>query len=108
MLIYKKTQADYNRYNSLFNQGAVARQQLDTAKAAYDVVVAQKSAAVQGVAQAQARLAAAKVEVAKAESQLAQAQEGIATATSKLAASKGGLQQATAGEQQTVANRRPI
>ncbi len=101
----QKTQADYNRYNSLFNQGAVARQQLETAKAAYDVVVAQKSGAVQGVAQAQARLAEAKVGVAKAESQLAQAQEGIVTARSKLATSKGGMQQATAGEQQTVANR---
>lgn len=101
----QKTQADYNRYRTLFEQGAVARQQLDTAKAAYDVVVAQKNGAVQGVAQAQARLAAAKVGVAKAQSQLAQAQEGIVTAKSKLAASKGGLQQATAGEQQTVANR---
>ncbi|MBD2197791.1 MULTISPECIES: HlyD family secretion protein [Calothrix] len=97
-----KAQTDYNRYSSLFKEGAIARQQLDTARAAYDVAVAQKNAAVQGVEQAQARLAAAKVGVAKAQSQLAQAQEGVTSAQAKLAASKGGLQQATATGQDTA------
>ncbi|MBD2775026.1 HlyD family secretion protein [Iningainema tapete] len=101
----QRAQADYNRYQTLFNQGAIPRQQLDTAKAAYDVAVAQKNGAVQGVQQAQARLAAAKVGVARAQSLLAQAQQGVATAQAKLAASKGGLQQATAGGQQTAVNR---
>jgi membrane fusion protein (multidrug efflux system) len=101
----EKAQADYNRYNELYKSGAIARQQLDTAKAAYDVAVAQKNAAVQGVEQAQARLASAKVGVAKAQSQLAQAQESVVSAQAKLAASKGGLQQATAGGQDTAVKR---
>jgi len=101
----EKAQADYNRYNDLYKSGAIARQQLDTAKAAYDVAVAQKSGAVQGVEQAQARLASARVGVAKAQSQLAQAQESVTNAQAKLAASKGGLQQATAGGQDTTVKR---
>jgi membrane fusion protein, multidrug efflux system len=101
----QKAQADYNRYNTLFKQGAIARQQLETARASYDVNVAQKNAAIQGVQQAQARLASARVGVAKAQSQLAQAQEGVTSAQAKLAASKGAMQQATAGGQQTAVNR---
>jgi membrane fusion protein, multidrug efflux system len=101
----EKAQADYNRYNSLFKEGAIPRQQLDTARAAYDVAVAQKSAAVQGVEQAQARLASVRVGVAKAQSQLAQAQENVTDAQAKLAASRGGLQQATAGGQDTTVKR---
>lgn len=101
----EKAQADYNRYTQLYQQGAIARQQLETAKAAYDVAVAQKNAATQGVQQAQARLASANVGVAKAQSVLAQAQEGVASAQAKLAASKGGLQQATAGGQDTTVKR---
>jgi membrane fusion protein, multidrug efflux system len=101
----QRAQADYNRYNTLFKQGAIARQQLETARAAKDVNVAQKNAAIQGVQQAQARLASARVGVARAQSQLAQAQEGVTSAQAKLAASKGGLQQATAGGQQTAVNR---
>ncbi|MBH8575290.1 HlyD family secretion protein [Nostocaceae cyanobacterium CENA369] len=101
----QKAQADYNRYNQLYQQGAIARQQLDTARAAYDVAVAQKNAAVQGVQQAQAQLASANVGVAKAQSVLAQAQEGVTSAQAKLAASRGGLQQATAGGQDTTAKR---
>ena len=85
-----KAQADYNRYETLYKQGAIARQQLDTAQAAYTVAEAQKQSALQGVQQAQAKLA--------------QAQEGITSAQAKLAASRGGLQQATASGQQTVVN----
>ncbi|MFN6485022.1 MULTISPECIES: HlyD family secretion protein [unclassified Nostoc] len=101
----EKAQADYNRYNELYKTGAIPRQQLDTAKAAYDVAKAQKNAAIQGVQQAQAQLASAKVGVAKAQSQLAQAQENVTNAQAKLAASKGGLQQATAGGQDTTVKR---
>ncbi|MEH1967265.1 HlyD family secretion protein [Nostoc sp.] len=101
----ERAQADYNRYNELYQSGAIARQQLDTAKAAYNVATAQKNAAVQGVEQAQAKLASARVGVAKAQSQLAQAQENVTNAQAKLAASKGGLQQATAGGQDTTVKR---
>lgn len=101
----QRAQADYNRYNALFQQGAIARQQLDTATATYNVNLAQKNAALQGVQQAQARLASAKQGVLQAQSKLAQAQEGVTSAQAKLAASKGGLQQATAGGQQTNVNR---
>ncbi|HEY9614274.1 HlyD family secretion protein [Allocoleopsis sp.] len=101
----QKAQTDYNRYANLYQQGAIARQQLDTAKAAYEVARAQKNAAEQGVQQAQARLAQARQGVARAQSQLAQAQEGVASARAKLTASQGGLQQATASGQQTQVNR---
>lgn len=87
----QKLQADYNRYQSLFQQGAIPRQQLDSAKAAYQVAVADKDNALQGVAQAKAKLA--------------QAQESVVQAQAKLAASRGGLQQATAGNEQTQVNR---
>ncbi|BAT56141.1 secretion protein HlyD family protein [Nostoc sp. NIES-3756] len=101
----QKAQADFNRYQSLYQEGAIPRQQLDTARAAYDVAVAQKNAAIQGVEQAQARLASAQVGVAKAQSQLAQAQENVTNAQAKLAASQGGLQQATASGQDTAVKR---
>lgn len=101
----QKAQTDYNRYQTLASQGAVPRQQLDSAKAAYDVAQAQKNVALQGVQQAQARVAQANEGVAKAQSRLAQAQEGVTSAQAKLAQSKGGLQQATASGQQTEVNR---
>lgn len=101
----QKAQTDYNRYLTLSQQGAIPRQQQDTARAAYDVARAQKSAAEQGVQQARAKLAQAQQGVAKAQSQLAQAQQGVANAQAKLVASKGGLQQATASGQQTQVNR---
>ena len=128
-----KTQADYRRYESLQEEGAIARQQLDTAKAAYEVAAGQSSAAQQGVAQARARLAQAKegvtaaqaavaqaqegvkqaqaqvaraqVGVASAQAKVALAQEGISAAVAKLAASKGGLQQAQATGEQTKVSR---
>lgn len=101
----QRTQTDYNRYTTLFQQGAVPRQQLDSAKAAYDVALAQKNVALQGVQQAQARVAQAKEGVAKAQARLAQAQEGVTSAQAKLQQSKGGLQQASASGQQTEVNR---
>jgi len=86
-----RAQADYNRYNNLYQQGAIPRQQLDTAQADYQVALAQRNSAQQGVAQAQAKLA--------------QAQEGVARAQAQLAASQGGLQQAKASGVQAEVNR---
>lgn len=128
-----KTQADYKRYEDLQSEGAIARQQLDSAKAAYDVAVGQTTAAQQGIAQARARLAQAtegvkqaqatvaqaqegvkqaqaevarsQVGIASAEAKVALAQEGIASAQAKLATSKGGLQQAEATGEQTKVSR---
>lgn len=87
----QRAQADYDRYKSLFESGAVSRQQLDSARATYYVDLAQKNSAVQGVAQAQANLA--------------QAQENVVKAQAQLAAAKGALQQATASNGQTLVNR---
>jgi membrane fusion protein (multidrug efflux system) len=87
---FQKAQTDYDRYNSLFKQGAIAKQELDTAKAAYDVAQAQKNSALQIVQQAKSRLA--------------QTQEGIVSAQARLAASGGELEQAEASGQQTTVN----
>ena len=75
----------------MYQQGAIARQQLDTARADYQVALAQRNAAQQGVAQAEAKLA--------------QAREGVVRAQAQLAASQGGLQLAKAGGVQTEVNR---
>ena len=85
-----RAESDYNRYKTLFAQGVVPRQQLDTAKATYYVDVAKKNSAVQGVLQAQANLA--------------QAQENVTKAEAQLAATQGGLVQANATGEQTKVN----
>lgn len=87
-----KLQADYQRYQSLYNTGAVSRQQLDSSLAAYQTAQAQRNAAQQGVSQAQAKLA--------------QAQQGVTQAQAQLEASRGSVQQAQAGTQQTEVSRR--
>lgn len=87
----QKAEADYNRYQSLFQSGAVSRQQLDSAQATYQVSLAARDAAQQGVSQAQAKLT--------------QAQEGVTQAQAQLEASRGGLQRAQAGGVQTDVNR---
>lgn len=87
----QQAQADYARYQSLFEAGAVARQQLDAARAAFEVAQAQRNAAQQGVNQAQAKVS--------------QAQQGVGQAQAQLEASRGGLQQAQATGQQTNVNR---
>lgn len=86
-----KTKADYSRYTSLTQSGATPRQQLDTAKAAYEEALAQQKSAIQGIRQAQAKLV--------------QAQQDVANAQAKLVTSKGGLQQAQATTQQTKVNK---
>ena len=87
-----KLQADLDRYQLLYGSGAVSKQQLDSAQAAYDTALAQKAAAAQRVNQAQAKLA--------------QAQQGVSQAQAELETSRGGLQQAQAGGQQTEVSRR--
>lgn len=88
---FNKAQQDYKRYSTLYQQGAVNRQQLDNAQAAYQVTQAQKNAAGQEVQQAQA--------------QLEQAQQSVNSANAKLAATKSELRQVSASGQQTEANR---
>lgn len=62
---------DYNRYQNLANQGAVPQQQLDAAKAAYDVAQAQKNVALQGVQQVvQSAIAQAEASLKDAQLQL--------------------------------------
>jgi membrane fusion protein, multidrug efflux system len=86
-----KAQTDYDRYTTLFQQGAISRRDLDTAKQTYDVAVAQRNSAQEGVRQAQAKVA--------------QAQQGVATAQAGLTASQGSLEQAEAKGIQTEVSR---
>lgn len=87
-----KAKLDYDRYQSLSDQGAVPRTQFDAAKATYAALVAQHDATQEQVKQAQARVA--------------QAQENLHNAQAKLASTKGTLQQANSVSQQTAVNRR--
>jgi membrane fusion protein (multidrug efflux system) len=87
----EKTQADYARYTSLYQSGAIAAQQLDAARAAYNVSLAQQRSAQEGVQQAQAKLV--------------QAQQGVSAAQAKLASTQGQLQEAQATGVQTQVNR---
>lgn len=97
----QKLEADYRRYASLYTSGAIAKQQLDTAKNAYDVALSAQSSAQQGVLQARARVAQANQGVSGARAKVAQAQQGIVSAQANLAKSQGGLEQAGAGTLQT-------
>ncbi|BAZ09097.1 HlyD family secretion protein [Calothrix sp. NIES-4071] len=124
-----KAQADYKRYQSLFDQGVVSHQQLDTSEEAYTVSSSQVEAAQQAVLQAQqqvsssqsglqqayAKVTQTKQDITKGEAQLAKANQQVTQATAKvaqaqfvitkakaqLATSKGGLQLAATGNQQT-------
>lgn len=71
---YRKAELDYNRYRALEKDGAIPRQQIDSAKAAYDVARSSRDAAQAGVQQAEARLAQAQDKVATAQAQLSQSQ----------------------------------
>ncbi len=86
-----KAKLDFNRYQQLSSQGAISQQQLDAARATYQVAVATRAQAEQGVAQAQSRVA--------------QAQQSIADARSKFQQSEGSLQDAQAAGVQTDVNR---
>ncbi|MBC8124023.1 MAG: HlyD family secretion protein [Gemmatimonadaceae bacterium] len=86
-----RAELDYRRYQALEVQGALARQQLDSAKATYDVALADRQAAEAGVRQAQSRLA--------------QALERVTSARAGLVQSQGSLQEAEAAGLQTEVNR---
>ncbi|AGY59157.1 HlyD family secretion protein [Gloeobacter kilaueensis] len=87
-----RAQLDYNRYIKLEQEGVVARQQLDTARATYQVNVAQRDAAAEGVRQATARLA--------------QAEQNLSNSRSKLVQSRGSIEDARATGLQTEVERR--
>lgn len=86
-----KAQADDQRYSTLYNTGAVSRQQYESSRASYLVAVAQKNSALEGVRQAQAKLV--------------QAQKGIPKAEAQLTNAQGSIQQAKANDVQTKVNR---
>lgn len=45
--VYQQAKLDYERYRSLFEQGAISRQQVDTAKSAFEVAMSSVNAAQQ-------------------------------------------------------------
>ena len=87
-----KADLDYKRYTTLFNEGAVAQQQLDAARATDESTRAQYNAIGEQIKQAQARVV--------------QAQTNLNNAQAKLGSTQGNLQQANASGQQTEVNRR--
>ncbi|PSB29475.1 HlyD family secretion protein [Stenomitos frigidus] len=87
-----KADLDYNRYTTLFKEGAVAQQQLDAARATYESTRGQYDAIAEQIKQAQARVV--------------QAQTNLNNAQAKLGSTQGNLQQANASGQQTEVNRR--
>ncbi|HEY9688906.1 MAG TPA: HlyD family secretion protein [Coleofasciculaceae cyanobacterium] len=86
-----KAKADYARYDALYQDGAIAAQQRDAAKAAYDVAIAQTAAARQQVQQAIARVERAR--------------QGIDRAKATRQSRQGDVQQARATGGQTQVNR---
>jgi hypothetical protein len=62
-------QSEYDLFKTLFEKGTVSRQQLDAAKAAYELAQVQKSHALIGVRESSTQLVAAKGEVAKTRAQ---------------------------------------
>lgn len=82
-----REEADYRRYQSLYDSGAVSRQQLDLSKTAYEVALAARNAAQQGINQAQAKLV--------------QAQKGVQQAQDQLKVSQGGIRRVQANKAQT-------
>jgi membrane fusion protein, multidrug efflux system len=62
-------QSEYDLSKTLFEKGTVSRQQLDTAKAAYELAQVQKGHALIGVRESSTQLVAAKAEVSKTRTQ---------------------------------------
>ncbi|MBD2520403.1 HlyD family secretion protein, partial [Nostoc sp. FACHB-973] len=78
----QKAQLDYNRFRQLYQQGAIAKRDFDAFRQTYNVAVAQKQAAIQGVQEAQAKLL--------------QVQQAVISAQAGLKSSEGQLQGAKA------------
>ncbi len=72
-----KYHVDYLRYQRLYGAGAVTQEDLDTARQAYQVALAQQGAQIQAVHEAQANLAAALQGVKNAQAQFKNAQGAI-------------------------------
>lgn len=87
-----KADRDYKRYTTLYAQGAVAQEELDTNRATYESTLAEYNAITEQIKQAQARVV--------------QAQKNLSNAEAKLNSTRGNLQQANATGQQTEVNRR--
>jgi membrane fusion protein, multidrug efflux system len=82
----------YQRYEQLYQTGAIPKQQRDDALTAYQVAQAQTQASQQGISNAKAKYQSAL--------------EGINQARANLVDSQGKVQQAQASSQQTEVNRR--
>ncbi|PZO36152.1 MAG: secretion protein HlyD [Pseudanabaena frigida] len=65
----EKTQADYRRYTSLYQSGAVSAQQAESAKAAYENDLANLAATNRIVEQSQAEMSNAQAQLQKAEAE---------------------------------------
>ena len=86
-----KADLDYKRYSQLAQSGAIAKQQVEAAKATYDSTIAQRDVAREQIRQAEAKLT--------------QAEKNKANSQAKLASTQGNLQQADATGQQTEVSR---
>ncbi len=64
--VLNQTQADFRRYQLLYNEGAIPGQQLDTARAAYENAQARLVAATKIVAQSQANVKTAQAQLQSA------------------------------------------
>jgi membrane fusion protein (multidrug efflux system) len=88
-----RTEADWQRYNLLYSQGAVSAQQADAAKTAYANAQANLAAVEQTVSQAAA-------EVNSAQAQLAQTQANVDVAQGQLNETQGSEQGITVQQDQ--------
>ena len=98
-----KTQQDFQRYQSLYQQNVVSAQQRDTAQAAFAEAQASLTVVQQGVGQAQAtvnnaqsQLQQAQAQVVNSQAQIAQAQAQVKTAQARLQQAKAKVGQAQA------------
>jgi membrane fusion protein, multidrug efflux system len=80
-----KAQHDVDRARELAGEGAIAQSQLDAAQAAYLTALAQRDAAIQGVAAARSSVTQAQAQVLASRAQLDQAQTGAQTTQIKSA-----------------------
>ncbi|KGF72832.1 secretion protein HlyD [Neosynechococcus sphagnicola sy1] len=87
----EKARLDYERFRSLFQSGAIARQQLETAQQVYEVAQGERVAQMEGVRQAQAKLT--------------QAQQRVVTYEAGLQYAQGSFQLANAKQLQTAIDR---
>jgi membrane fusion protein, multidrug efflux system len=87
-----KADRDYKRYTTLYAQGAIAQEQVDTTRATYQSTLGQYNAIAEQIKQAQAKVV--------------QAQKNLSNAKAKFNSTQGNLQQADATGKQTEVNRR--